>query len=445
MSFFKKLFGQDSSSENNGNTNFPYMLGRYNGSMKSKSALDAWYRALDEYKAEKFVTACCSTLDYITDEHSKNISYTRSGDDVQFTLQQGSALLKGKITPEKVYVSADLATMKTPSVSVMRRLLERNFSFNYARTALDENRLYMMFDSETKSCNPNKLYSALSELALKADQMDEVLVADFQSLEAAEDSHVIPLDEKELNIRYAYFNTLIDETLKQIEPLNKDSYCGTISYLLLTLICRIDYFITPSGKLMADLEDIYNIYWKNKDGLPIIEVNLRIVNEIQKLLKPLSKEEFAKNVYKTVATFSLTPIMGQQNFIDAVDKNTKESQWYIQNKHPEIAPIIVEYTIANACYGNTLPDVVSELAQLFMMANHPSFCEAVAPDFVYYNKNTDKVSADKIQTKMREIIQRYKTQYPKIEFNLSKVNFDSLYKFNVSFLTEMTFINLSTN
>lgn len=444
MSFFKKIFGKEESSPIHPIGNFPYVLGRYSGSGKSKQSFDAWGLANVNYAAGDYITACCNTLDYLKFSIYENVSYSRTGNEVNFTLQQGSALLKGRITPEKVHVTADLAKMKTPSVAVMRRLLERNFSFNYARTALDENRLYMLYDADTPSFNPNKMYSALSELALKADQMDEVLVADFNSLEATDNHHIVPYTERELQIRYDYFNQLIDNTFQQFEPLNRDTYSGTISYLLLILLCSIDYLILPHGKILADIEEIYNIYWKNKEGSPIVEVNQRMASEIQKRLRSLSKEQFAQSVYKGMVTFPITGIMGQQQFIDAVDSAIKESQWYINNNHPQLAPIIVQYAIVNSYYNHTLPDVVDEFSQLFMMVNHAEYCEALAPAFKYFDKNSGKVDAKKISTKVQEILSRYQQKYPKLKFDLSKINYDNLYKFNISFAYEISNCNLST-
>lgn len=444
MSFFKKIFGKDEAAPENSVGNFPYVLGRYSGSGKSNQSFDAWGLANVNYAAGDYISACCNTLDYLKFSVYDNVSYSRTGNEVNFTLQQGSALLKGRITPQKVHVTADLAIMKTPSVAVMRRLLERNFSLNYARTALEDNRLYMLYDTDTPSFNPNKMYSALSELALKADQMDEVLVADFNSLEATENHHIVPYTDRELQVRYDYFIQLIDTTFQQFEPLNRDTYSGTISYLLLTLLCSIDYLILPHGKMLADIEEIYNIYWKNREALPAVEVNQRMATEIQKRLRSLSKEQFAQSVYKGMVTFPITGFIGQQQFIDAVDSAIKESQWYVNNNHPQIAPIIVQYAVANSYYNHTLPDVIDELSQLFMMVNHSDYCEALAPGFGYYNKSTGKVDAQKVSKKVQEILARYQQKYPKLKFDLSKINFENLYKFNVSFVFEISNSNLST-
>ena len=73
--------------------------------------------------------------------------------------------------------------MPQPSVPVMRRLLEMNFTLYYSRFALDNERLCMRFESDIETANPSKLYYGLKELATKADKQDDLLVQDFSSLQ----------------------------------------------------------------------------------------------------------------------------------------------------------------------------------------------------------------------------------------------------------------------
>ncbi len=146
--------------------------------------------------------------------------------------------------------------MPQPSVPVMRRLLEMNFSLYYSRYAMDTERLCMRFDSDSSTASPSKLYYGLKELSTKADKQDDLLVQDFSTLVSTDSEHITVVSEHEKEVKYAYFKQWIGETLDTIAGLDADKFSGAIAYLLLCLSYRIDYMISPEGKLLNQLERI---------------------------------------------------------------------------------------------------------------------------------------------------------------------------------------------
>ena len=105
--------------------------------------------------------------------------------------------------------------MPAPSVPVMRRLLEMNFTLYYSRYAINEDKIYMLFESDIITANPSKLYYGLKELATKTDKQDDLLVQDFTSLQPLDTDHVIPIPEEEKEIKFRYF--------KKMDPGNAGS------------------------------------------------------------------------------------------------------------------------------------------------------------------------------------------------------------------------------
>lgn len=120
------------------------------------------------------------------------------------------------ITEQEITATVSLAQMEKPVVPVMRRLLEMNYSLYCSRFALNDNKLFMMFDSSRDMASPSKLYYGFKELATKADKQDDLLITDFTTLAAIDNTHVKPFSVQETEVKYLYFKQWIHETLQLV-------------------------------------------------------------------------------------------------------------------------------------------------------------------------------------------------------------------------------------
>ena len=229
------------------------VFGRYSDNNKSVAQTARWTDADNLFKEKKYFESLDAFFEYLKDDAEQNTLYERNDETGKFEIFQGSKIVKGMFNRDELKAEVTLAGMLQPSVPVMRRLLESNFSLYYSRFALDDGRLCMRFDSDTNTASPSKLYYGLKELATKADKQDDLLVQEFSSLQAVDNEHVaaIPLAEKE--VKYRYFQSWIQQTLDTIASVDADKFSGGNAYLLLALIFRIDFLIAPEGKLLSDL------------------------------------------------------------------------------------------------------------------------------------------------------------------------------------------------
>ncbi|MCS7073481.1 MAG: YbjN domain-containing protein, partial [Bacteroidia bacterium] len=225
-------------------------LGRFSDSDKNQFQLDNWKKAEVCFKEQKFADSLEAFLNYIRDEKTDNVHYTRLGDEIEFEILQGSKVIRGKLDGRHIEAEAQLAIMEKTSVAIMRRMLEMSFKLNYCRFALKENILCLKFDTSVESANPNKLFYGLKELATKADKQDDQLLSDFAALKPFDNSHIEEFSAQEKEIKYDYLIRWIKETLTRTSELNQDKLSGGISYLYMALLYRIDYLICPEGMLM---------------------------------------------------------------------------------------------------------------------------------------------------------------------------------------------------
>lgn len=440
MGLFDKFFGRKEEDASPPPSS-PIRFGRYSDNNKTIAKTRRWYDAEEHFKAKRYTESIEAFFDYLRDETEDNVRLRREGNNFSFEIYQGTKIVKGLIDDREITASVSLARMDTPSVPVMRRLLEHNFSLYYSRYALRENILCMLFDSTRDTGSPNKLYYGLKEIATKADKQDDLLVTDFSSLQPIDDSHVLPFPDQEKEVKYNFFVQWIQGTLKRIDELNQDSFSGGIAYLLLSLIYRIDYLITPEGKLLNEIERIHNLYWTGKEEKTAVERNQMMKEAFQKLLN-WPRQEITKYFYRAKASFAVTLPKPHSAVAESIHAANENMFWYRDNNYPDIALAVLEYGLAFAQYSYSLPKTLTDLYDVMMRILHPEFYEALGLDtsllkFV-------RPDADRIQTHIQSILNPVRDKYPKLMLDTTKLNYTNRIEFLYSFLNEIESLNFET-
>jgi hypothetical protein len=366
--------------------------------------------------------------------------YERNGAEGRFQVFQGSKIVRGHFDAKLLKAEVTLARMPQPSVPVMRRLLEMNFSLYYSRFALDNDRLCMSFDSDIETASPSKLYYGLKELATKADKQDDLLVQDFAVLETTDNDHVAELPTAEKEVKYEYLQKWIRHTVEMIATLDADKFSGGIAYMLLALIYRLDYLIAPEGKLLNDLEKIGGIYFK-KDERPIVEKNRDMAEEFKKILNR-PKEEIFTYLFRSKYTFAIVAPQQHKTLADSIHGSNQNLSWYRDNNYPFIATQIAEYGISYCQYSYSLPRVITELFHLYMMVNYPDYFKALGFRTSYYDPVKNEFESGDIIDKVKSIQQKWKEKYPLMDFKTQNLRFDNLVNFDLSFTTELELLNM---
>jgi hypothetical protein len=414
-------------------------FGRYSDNNKPVAKVNRWTDADNFFKEKKYTESLDAFFEYLRDDTMGNVVYERNGAEGRFHLFQGSKIVRGNFNAEVLQAEVTLARMPQPSVPVMRRLLEMNFSLYYSRFAMDNERLCMRFDSDFETASPGKLYYGLKELATKADKQDDLLVQDFTTLETVDNDHLIVIPEREKEIKFEYLQKWIDETLDTIAKLDADKFSGGIAYMLLALIYRIDYLIAPEGTLLNDLEKIGTVYFK-KDERPVLEKNRDMIESFKKL-KARSKEDICKQLFRSKYTFAITSPQVYKTISDSIHGANTNLIWYKDNEYPYIASQIAEYGISYCQYSYSLPRPVTELFHLFMVVNYPEYFEALGYR-IYTEPKKKELDSAAILERIKQIMDNWRAKYPNMVMKTANLKFDNLVIFNYTFTTELEFLNM---
>jgi hypothetical protein len=436
---FDRIFGwAKKTTQNSPAINF----GRYSDNNKTVEKVAKWTQADDLHKAKQYSESIALFFDYLRDEDADNVVVEEKNGRKEFLFYQGSKIVRGFYTNDQLVAEVTLARMPHPSVPVMRRLLEMNFSLYYSRYALDGDRLCMKFDSDIPSANPNKLYYGFKELATRADKQDDRLVNDFSTLETLDTEHTITIPNEEKEVKYQYLMQWVKETTSLVDSLDADKFSGGIAYLLLGLIYRIDYLIAPEGQLLHELELINGMYF-TKEEKPAQEKNRNMLEAFKKFGEK-QKEEVFPSLYRSKSTFAIVTPQTTKTIADAVYGANQNMIWYRDNNYPQIARQISEYGIAFCQFSYSLPRPLTDFYHVLMMANYADFFTALGFSEKYFDAAANKFDHEAIITKVNAIQEKWRTKYPRLDFKTQNLKFDNIVNFNHTFTTEIEFLNFDS-
>jgi hypothetical protein len=416
-------------------------FGRYTDAFKPKAKVDSWAKSEKLFEQKQYTDSYDAFFNYLKDDSVNNVNWKREKNNITFELQQGSKTVHGSVNENKITAQSDIAEFEKLSVAFMRRLMEMNYTLYYSRFALKDTGIYIKFDSGIPDGHPRKLYFALKELALRADKQDDLLLDDFSTLKPADIGGIeqIPAEEKE--IKHTFFRRWIEETVKRVSELNEDSFSGAISYLLLDLLYRIDYLITPEGTLMNDLEKISWTYFA-KDNKPFQEKNKKMKEDFQKLLEK-TKEAVTEDLYRTKSTFGIANPSNHQAVVDGINSNIGNVKWYVDNNYEDIAVILFEYIAGYCLFSFGLAKPTIKLFDLQYRITRPDYFKALGFEEKYYDAAAKKFDEQLVKNRINEIIKEGVEQFPELAFNVDNLKFDSMINFLRSYITEIQNLNLS--
>lgn len=436
VTMLDRLFGRKKKEE----PEPPIFFGRYSDNNKSAEKIRRWTDADNLFKEKKYPESFDAFFEYLRDDNAQNVVYERNGAEGRFEFYQGSKIVRGRFDGDQLLAEVTLAKMPQPSVPVMRRLLEMNINLYYSRFALDSDRLCMRFDSGIEGASPSKLYYGLKELSTKADKQDDLLVQDFTALQKADSEHISEIPAQEKEIKYEYLQKWVKQTLDAVASVDADKFSGGISYMLLSLLYRLDYLLSPEGKLLNDMEKIAAIYFK-KDERPAPEKNRDMIAELKKI-QDKTKEEIFSYFFRSKHTFSIVMPQNYKAIAESIHAANQSMPWYRDNNYPFISTQVIEYGISYCQYSYSLPRMITDFFHLYMRVNYGDYFRALGFKEMYYDPYKNQFDQDGIVSKIRAINEKWRSKYPNSDFKFQNLRFDTLVNFNHTFTNELEFLNM---
>jgi hypothetical protein len=193
---------------------------------------------------------------------------------------------------------------------------------------------------------------------------------------------------------------------------------------------------------LHDIEKIVDIYFR-KDEKQTSEKNRDMIDAFEKLVSR-PKEQVFESLYRSRHVFAIVTPQAYKTIADAIYNANQNVKWYQDNNYPSIAAQITEYGIAYCQYSYSLPKPATEFFHLFMMVNYGDYFQALGFSDNYYDASTKQFDADKIVDRINGILDKWKSKYPNLKIKTENLKYDNMVSFNLSFTTEIEFLNLET-
>ncbi len=440
MSFFARIFGSGSKQQDQPDI----LFGRFSDSYKQPSKYDAWDRAVQRFEDQEYMASFEDFFDFLQDEQEENVWLERDGEALRFEILQGSKKITGVADLHRVKAEGKIAKVNRMSMGFMRRLIEGNYSLQYSRYCLDdEDDISIVFDTFTLDGSPYKLYYGIKEVALAADKQDDLLIDEFDMLSPVNTGHVVQIPDAERKVKSGYIHDQINLVIDEINTgkLNAAQYPGGITYLLLAAVYKLDFLTRPEGFSMEAFERMHRTFFA-ADGQSSTQKNHQLIREFQKILER-PREKLEQELYRTIATFGIVNPSNHERFVQIVQGELKNMDWYVQNKHESVALAIPGYIVGHALFNYSLPEPDKDLLQLYYQIMEWSYFRALGFQLSFFNPDKQTLQKGEIKDAIQDITQTHRAKYPKLAPNIKMLAFDSRVSFAKSYLLMMADLDLS--
>ncbi len=427
MNYLKRLFGIQESYDQP-----DIEFGRYSDSYKEEENYEYWDKALEQFEQKQYLDAFENFLKYLTNDQD-NLTYTRTADEINFELFQGSKMVTGVANRKKIMAMAKVALTTDKNIGFLRKLVEQNFTLKYSKYSLDEeDAICLTFTSYMLDGSPYKLYYALKELSVNADKQDDILLEEFESLTAVNTGHLRNVSEEQKRIKYEYLHQELDVLIHSITDgkLDTHKYPGGISYLILSTIYKLDYLIHPEGSTMEALEKIHKAYFL-KDGKTAERRNHDMLKKLRQI-KDRSQEHFYSELYGVKSTFGITAPTAHDRVKELIDDELQNMDWYVQNNYENVGLAIPSYIAGYCLFNYAIPLPVKQLFTLYYQIFEHTYFESLGFKQTFWTDTA--LHKGNIKSAILEIEQEMREDFPEFRPNTRMLVFTSPAHFAKSYM-----------
>lgn len=418
------------------------VFGRFTDSFKPSHKYDSWDQSLSFYEGEAYLKSFVCFLEYLKSDIHENVKYTENNGVVDFYIFQGSKKIEGRFDHKELFVEAKIAKTQALHVGFMRRLIEDNYLLKYCRYALDqEDNITIVFNSFAQDISPYKLYYAFKELAIHADKLDDVLVDEFDDLDVINTGHIRKISQEEKATKSKYLITEIKKVLEHIEmtTLDKHQYPGAVSFLLLALSYRLDYFIKPEGFVMEKLELIHNGFFRSKE-VEVSAKNTSMISLFEEILER-DRVDIEAEMYEVLSSFGITAPVSHKQLSEFISSELPNMDWYLDNGYKIFAQAIPDYIVGYSLFNYGLSKPASDFFHLYYKILYDDFFN----DLGFKSHRTLKgvLNEKRIKKSIQKIVTQNEDLYSNIKANMGRLDFSNDIGFASSYLTMIAALDLS--
>lgn len=264
--------------------------------------VDSWYESTDAFDDKNYDESVRKLINYINPEVSKKITSTTG--DFSFEYPQGSSTITFGVKDKVLFIEAPFVkiTEKTNKVALLRRITELNFGhLTLPQIHLLDNLLWFKFDTPLYLCQPNKIYDALREICITADDFDDEFIEKYEA-ESIQEPVVSYFDASEQEKIWEHIQNILSQYKSYMAYFEEKRWEGSQWDIIMISLFQLGNLPYANGLLRTDLyEYISNVNNSRID----FKLRLDKGKNFFKQLMEKSKEDLMKNIYQAQTFMSL--------------------------------------------------------------------------------------------------------------------------------------------
>ncbi|MDY0116501.1 MAG: hypothetical protein RBR59_02865 [Sulfurimonadaceae bacterium] len=379
-----------------------------------------------------------SQQNFTNDVANENIEITQTENRLDFTLYQGTAIIKGYVTKEHFCAETILIKAEHANVSLKRHLLERNYNLTYCSYFSDKEYIKLKLYLDNITMTPQKIFYPLRELALNGDFDKEYIRTEFKQIPLEDTSHTKMLETSELEIKYNFLHKWIGEYELSIASFPSTDNAGMQAFATLGLLFKLDYLLVPKYDMFHHLNRKIQEYFI-EDSSTIESKNEELKEYISEI-KEFDFETFSQKFFNAKYTFNPLDRTSQEEMNLFISESLLKVRWYKNNRHTLIIPTIHQYIALYMLYNYGLHPVIKSLLHMLISIYNPQFLEALGYPVLYKNEENN-FAKRAIISQIEDIIKPYQKRFKSLKPFGSELNFTSLNEFSNSFYLRLKNLN----
>jgi hypothetical protein len=423
-------------------TRYKHPFGRGINASIPKDEEDLFTKSYEAFREKKTLQAYeyffLSQQNFSDDMPNENIVLKKENERLLFTIYQGTSIITGYVTPKHLYAETILAKCVHANVSLKRHILERNYNLTYCSYFSDKEYIKLKLYQDNITMTPQKVFFPLRELALNGDFDKEYIRSEFSDIPLEDIDHLLPLDPKELETKYAFLQKWIETFEFEVASFPTTDNAGMQAFAALTLLFKIDYLLVPKYDMFHNLNRKIQEYFSDENSA--IETKNEELKEFIFELKELDFKKFSTKFFNAKYTFNPLDRTSQEEMNTFISESLLKIRWYKNNRHTQIIPTIYQYIALYMLYNYGLHPVIRSLLHMFVSIYNREFFSALEYPALY-NGDDNSFAKRAIVSRIEEIITPYQSRFKSLKPFGGELNFTSLNEFSNSFYLQLKNLN----
>ncbi|MCI5056644.1 MAG: hypothetical protein MRY83_11080 [Flavobacteriales bacterium] len=319
-----------------------------------------WNDAYHDFENGNYQGAVVNVINYI---NANLLKGKEQSDKIEISHSQGSAKINLTIDNRHLKIHAPFLRInnETNKVALMRKVSEINFyPLTLVQIISKNDILWFQFNCPVDLCQPNKIYDAIREICVYADDYDDEFI-DKYNAQFYEEPEIKSLSANEKKEVWEHFQEIKSECEQALAYFEQKRWAGSEWDMVTSSMLNLANIPCMEGIMRSDLEE--HIYLMYNGQVDFNERLKKGKNFLKNMFKETTEESLFNSVYHAEKFISLR----LRSSVQIIQKELKAQQariWeYVEKDNHFISAYLLQGTFLKLLYDFNVEQDQKEVIQ----------------------------------------------------------------------------------